>query len=230
MPRRARGPRLSRKAFSLLEGLAADNSKEWFHAHKAEFRAEVLEPFGVVLEAVSERLHDADLVLRGGSQTMFRMNRDVRFSPDKRPYRETVAGLLTPSGTKVEADGVAYVEFGLSGGWVGGGFYKLPTKELNVLRDHIVAEPKAWFAAKREVAARGGALVDGDALKGMPRGFQDHADSEVADDLRRKSLLVRGNLTKTSWLDGSVVDRIVKAVGAIAPIVQFGTVAQQRAA
>lgn len=217
---------VTRKSFDLLDGLAEDNSKEWFDAHREDVREHLTEPFAAMLHAVSARLVGTDMPLMGGPDTMFRMNRDVRFSKDKRPYRESIAGLLTPSGTKAEAEGVVYVELGPDGGWAGGGFYKLPTSNLNVLRDRMIAKPNAWVSAKDEIAARGGTLMRDDALKTMPRGYAEHAEGPLADDLRLKSLLVRGDLTKAAWLDGTVAERVASIALACAPLIAFGRTAQ----
>lgn len=64
------------------------------------------DPFEALLEGVTAKLAGTEIPLKGGRQTTFRMNRDVRFSNDKRPYHEHVSGVLTPSGTKAEAAGV----------------------------------------------------------------------------------------------------------------------------
>lgn len=220
------GAQLGQRAFDLLAGLAEENSKAWYDAHRAEMKAELLEPFAAMLESVTAALEDAAVPLRGGSRTMFRMNRDVRFSADKRPYRESVAGLLTPSGTKAESDGVVYVELNLAGGWAGGGFYQLPTPELNVLRRHIVSHPDDWQRVKAETADRGAAWMTDERLKRMPRGFEDHASSDLAHDLRLKNLVVRSDLSIPAWLDGSIAGRVAAVALACMPLLAFGSAAR----
>ncbi len=217
-----KSPKITAKSFELLDGLANDNSKDWFDEHRDEVKAWLLAPFAAMLHDVSARLADSDLRVKGSSDTMFRMNRDVRFSKDKRPYRESVAGLLTPSGTKKEMEGVVYVELGSDGGWVGGGYYKLPTTELNVIRDRIVWSQDDWAATKAEIEKRGGALSREDSLKGMPRGYEEHDESDIADDLRLKSLLVRGDIPKSAWLDDTIGERVAEIALAIAPLIEFG--------
>lgn len=218
-------PKITAKSFALLEGLAADNSKEWFDAHREDVRSYLLEPFAAALLAISARLVGTDAPLQGSEATMFRMNRDVRFSKDKRPYKESVSGLLTPSGTKKEDGGLVYVELGVDGGWCGGGFYKLPTKALNVIRDRMVERPDEWETTRRTIAKRGGEPMRTDALKRMPRGYEDHADSALAGDLRLKSLIVRADLPKSAWLDGTAPERIARTALACAPLIAFGNTA-----
>ena len=118
---------ISKTSFDLLDQLARNNTKDWYDAHKADIKTHCLAPFREMLEHVSNRPLDSDRPLEGSAKTMFRMHRDGRFSKDKTPYKSSVSGVLTPSGTKAEMAGMVYVEMNASGGWVAGGFYKLPT-------------------------------------------------------------------------------------------------------
>jgi uncharacterized protein (TIGR02453 family) len=115
--------RFTPRSFELLEELDQNNTKEWFAQHRDEFQMQVREPFAAVLEDLTERLSGTDIALKGGADTMFRQARDVRFSPDKRPYSVTVSGLLTPTGTKNEGGRLAYVELTADGGRIGGGMH-----------------------------------------------------------------------------------------------------------
>lgn len=78
------------EAFAYLRELAAHNDREWFHAHRAEYRALLLEParglvaaLGEQLAAVAPAVH-ADPRVNG---SILRIARDTRFSADKSPYR-----------------------------------------------------------------------------------------------------------------------------------------------
>lgn len=75
------------QSFAFLETLAAHNDRGWFTANKAVFTTRLEQPFVHLLETLSNRLADASRPLSGSKATVFRMNRDVRFSEDKRPYK-----------------------------------------------------------------------------------------------------------------------------------------------
>lgn len=96
----------SQTTFSLLRNLDRNNDKAWFDAHRDEIRVHVQEPFEATLDAVEDRLAGSALPLKGGKQTLFRMNRDIRFSNDKRPYNAHVSGVLTASGAKDDPNGL----------------------------------------------------------------------------------------------------------------------------
>lgn len=75
------------RAFELLDALAANNEKAWYDANRPEFEAELRVPFAQMLEAITERLEGSIAPLIGSKRTMFRQNRDVRFSKDKSLYK-----------------------------------------------------------------------------------------------------------------------------------------------
>ena len=81
------------QSFDFLQDLSANNDRDWFHAHKTVFATRLERPFIHLLEALSNRLQDAPRPMSGGKATVFRMNRDVRFSEDKRPYKTNLSGL-----------------------------------------------------------------------------------------------------------------------------------------
>ncbi len=218
---------ISEATFDLLTGLAADNSKAWFDAHRDAMREHVQAPFAEVLAAVSERLADGPLPLKGGEDTMFRMNRDVRFAKDKSPYNTHVSGVLTRGGTKKEDDGLTYLQMDAHGGLVACGFYNLPPKALAPIRDRIVERAAEFDKAVRMIVDEGFTLADDDVLTGMPNGYAQYADAPFADHLKLKSLVVTSRLPKVAWTSGRVVDEAVRMTTACAGLVAFGRAARR---
>lgn len=216
---------ISETSFALLTELAANNSKEWYDAHKADIKTHCLTPFGEMLEHVSNRLIDGPLPLEGSTKTMFRMNRDVRFSKDKSPYKTSVSGMLTPSGTKAEIAGMVYVEMNGTGGWVAGGFYQLPTAQLGLIRQRIVDRTDAFQTVLSDLNDAGRGLEDMDSLKRMPKGFSEHEDHPNAEDIKRKSFIIRADIAREAWLNGDVTGIIANLARQAAPLIRFGKAA-----
>lgn len=216
---------ISNKSFALLSQLAANNSKEWYDAHKADIKTHCLTPFGEMLEHVSNRLIDEPLPLEGSAKTMFRMNRDVRFSKDKSPYKTSVSGLLTPSGTKAEMAGMVFVEMNGDGGWVAAGFYKLPTAQLGLIRQRIVDHADAFQKVLSDLNDVGRGLEDMDRLMRMPKGFSEHEDHPNAEDIKRKSFIIRADIPKVAWLNGDATGIAAKLARDAAPLIKFGKAA-----
>lgn len=216
---------ISDTSFDLLNQLVGNNNKDWYDVHKADIKTHCLIPFGEMLEHVSNRLIDGSLPLEGSAKTMFRMNRDVRFSKDKSPYKTSVSGLLTPSGMKVETAGMVYTELNATGGWVAGGFYRLPTAQLSLIRQRIVDETSAYQAVLDGLADAGTELADIDRLTRMPKGFSEYEDHPKAEDIKRKSFIVRADIPKEAWLNGDVTGIIAGLAKQTMPLIRFGKTA-----
>ncbi|MEO1313726.1 MAG: DUF2461 domain-containing protein, partial [Pseudomonadota bacterium] len=197
----------TQESFRFLDNLAENNNRDWFHAHKATFKTLLETPFANLLEALSNRLEDAPRPLMGSKKTMFRMNRDVRFSEDKRLYKTHVSGLLTPSGTKSEFAGIYYLHLDTNGGTLAVGFYRQSPKQLAPIRKAMIERSEDFAEVLDQLKAAGLMLEQSDKLTAMPRGFEAHADHPHADYVRLKSLVCREDLTIETWISGDVIDK-----------------------
>jgi uncharacterized protein (TIGR02453 family) len=209
------------RAFALLAELEQNNTKDWFDAHRDAVRTELQTPFEHMLERASARLEGGAAPLRGGKHTMFRMHRDVRFSKDKSPYNSHLSGVLTPSGSKAESEGLVYVHLDVEGGFLAAGFYKLDPKALAPLRDAIINDPDGFKAVLTHLERRDLALSDEFVLTRMPKGYDAHADAWFADHIKRQAFYVRASLTRQDWLSDAALDRIVAIAEDAAPLLAF---------
>jgi uncharacterized protein (TIGR02453 family) len=214
-------PGFSRHSFDFLQGLQAHNNREWFNAHRDNFRDHLETPFVHLLEHLTARLRDSDFPLSGSKATMFRMNRDTRFSNDKMPYKTAVSGLLTPSGTKSEQSVLMYLNLDLDGGFVAAGLYQPSAPALYRIRHRMLAEPEAFEAALAALARARLTLDASHALVRMPRDFNAHQDHPLAWALKLKSLIVKDSLSKSAWTTGKVLDRSEALARASADLMRF---------
>lgn len=217
--------RFTEQTFKLLAELEANNTKDWYNDNRDAFKAACLDPFEAVLGFISNRLAGEDTPLEGSAQTMFRMHRDVRFSKDKRPYKTSVSGMLTRTGTKADMDGMVFLQLDSTGGWAAGGFYRLPTPKLTALRKRIIAKDDQFATILDDLAATGRGLGDMERLKRMPRGFTEFEDHPHAEHIKLKSFVVRTELSKKDWLEGNVPEKVADHVRAVGPFLAFGTAA-----
>ena len=212
----------SKASFELLKELKENNNREWYHEHKELIKLDLIEPFAQTLERVSARLKRTRLPLKGSRQTMFRLNRDTRFSKNKKPYKENIGGLLTPSGTKGESSGLVYLHLDAHGGFMAAGFYNFNASRLEPLRQRMVDEPSQWQSIKAALSKARLDLNRDNTLKSMPRGFSQYAAHKYADDIKLKSLIVTQALAKSTWLKGTVVDELTAFAKNTIPLIQFG--------
>ena len=115
--------------------MAANQTKAWFEANRDRYEAEVRSPALVTAEMVGAALAVHGLPLSGDAKrSMFRINRDVRFSKDKSPYK-THAGLVwMRPGFKKISPGILYLHIADDGCFLAAGFYGLERPALDAIR------------------------------------------------------------------------------------------------
>jgi uncharacterized protein (TIGR02453 family) len=178
------------EALEFYEGLEADNSKAYWTEHKAVYEDKVLRPMTELVE---------ELATEFGEGKIFRPYRDVRFSPDKSPYKTHVAALI----------GTGYVQLSAAGLAAGDGMYTMSPIQLGRYRQAVLSEQagpeleKVIAAIERQgvsVSARG-------TLKTAPRGYPvDHPRIGL---LRYKGIVAWQQWPVESWLEtGTARDRV----------------------
>ena len=116
---------------------------------------------------------------------MFRQNRDVRFSPDKSPYKTTTYGILYE--VAVPGDGL-YAQLSARGLYAGTGYYRMARDQLERYREAVAGDAGGPGWRRRPPRPRRpGSSWPGDSLRTAPRGYpRDHPRIEL---LRRKELI-----------------------------------------
>lgn len=206
------------QTFQLLSALEQNNTREWYEENKDALKEHARAPFASMLGITTMLLEGSRYPLIGSDKTMFRQNRDVRFSKDKTLYKSTVSGLLTPTGTKKEMGGVVYAQVGPEAGVLAGGFYQMTTSDLNLVRDRMIADAERFGELADVLARKGYPLRTDNTLKTMPRGFKQHEDHPLAATLKLKGYTVRVEQPKEAWLNGDIVEHIVALAEAIGPM------------
>jgi len=165
--------------------LEQNNNREWWLENKPRYESLVREPLTALL---------AQLEPRFGPAKIFRPNRDVRFSPDKSPYK-TAQGAVASF-----QEGVGYyVQLSADGLLVGGGCHTNSPAQLARFRNSVDASGTGESLEQiiRRVS-EAGFTVEGERLKTVPRGFpREHPRAEL---LKYKSLSAGRELGEPDWL------------------------------
>src|SRR5438132_4322258 len=133
-------------AFAFFSELRDNNDPAWFKPRKAVYEAEVLGPFRELIAAVGAALPEAGLPLVGDPRrAIFRIYRDVRFSPDKRLYKTHAGAVLTRSGGRRDP-GVLYIHVAPGGSMVAAGFWHPEPALLGRSRRAVLDEPDGLLA------------------------------------------------------------------------------------
>lgn len=168
--------------------LKLNNNRPWFIEHKADFDL----ARGRFEEFIGDLILDLSKTEPLGGLTpkdcIFRLNRDLRFTQDKTPYKPYLSAYIAPGGRKSRLLGY-YVHMESGNVMLAGGLYEPDPRQLTAFRDAIARgarEFKSIITEKRFVEYFGG--VGGDSLKTIPRGFSpDHPEAAL---LRLKTVTV----------------------------------------
>ena len=158
-------------AFAFFGELRDNNDPAWFKPRKAVYEAEVLGPFRELIAAVGVALKEAGVPLVGYlGHGIFRIYRDVRFSPDKRLYNMHAGAVLTRSGGKRDP-GLPYLHVCPAELIVAAGFWHPAPDLLPRLRQAILDSPEVPLDC-RGLAAAGCPLSSDEQPSRPPRGFE----------------------------------------------------------
>jgi uncharacterized protein (TIGR02453 family) len=166
------------EGLAVLSGLRTNNTREFFEANRAAFERGVLEPAQALVIDLGERLRAVapDVVADPRvDRSIFRLHRDVRFSPDKSPYK-TQQAMFWWEGTSKQSGSGFYLS--VSGDAVGLGVGLMRIADLDRWRAAIADDDtgSAFEAALTTVEAELGAATDlTPDLKRVPKPYpQDH--------------------------------------------------------
>lgn len=173
----------SKELITFFKNLKKNNSKEWFDKHRSDYDNYVLEPAREFVVALGEKLRSiapSVYAIPKVNHSLFRINRDTRFSKDKSPYK-TNMGLWfwDGSGKRMECSGF-YFHFEEKRLMLGVGFYMFPNPHLQKYRDAVVDKKLGPKLAKMVKGLTSkGYKVDGKHYKRVPRGYDDtHPNAE----------------------------------------------------
>src|SRR4029077_9147573 len=194
----------------------------WFKPRKSVYETEVLAPLRHLVVAVGAALESAGMPLVGDPhRAIFRIYRDVRFSPDKRLYKTHAGAVLTRSGHKRDP-GLLYLHVAPGESVVAAGFWHPEPDLLLRLRHAILDYPEAVLAVVDGVAAAGGPLSSDERLSRPPRGFEAAKGTKVAEYVGWKSFTAHAPLSDPEMQSPALVDRIVDFTRTALPLLEWG--------
>jgi uncharacterized protein (TIGR02453 family) len=215
-------PGFSPAAFGFFRGLSEHNDPVWFKPRKAVYEIEVLAPFRQLIVAVGAALEEAGVPLVGDPRRgIFRIYRDVRFSPDKRLYKTHAGAVLTRSGTKRDP-GLLYLHVAPGESMVAAGFWHPEPLHLTRLRRAILDDPDGFLAAAGRLEAAGSPIASDERLSRPPRGFEAAKGTPAADYVCWKSFTAHALLSDAEMQSPALVDRIVDFAGTALPFLEWG--------
>ena len=211
--------------FDFLAELAENNNRDWFQANRERYENDVREPmiefiadFAERLETISQHMV-ADPRRSGGS--MFRINRDIRFSRDKSPYKTNVgAHFRHEVGREVHGPGY-YLHLQPGHVFAAAGIWRPDTSTLRKTREAIVARPATWERIVEQETFRSTYTLEGDSLKRPPRGFDP--DHPLIETLKLKTFAASTSFDQDAACSPDFIDLYAETCRIAAPYSEFLT-------
>ena len=193
-----------------LAELSENNNRAWFVMNKPRYdilRVEFLELVTGLIADISK--FDSAVAACNPKKALFRINRDMRFSHDKSPYKTTFSAAITASGLKKpsQGGGPAYY-FHIDANatlLVAGGEYMPPSDRLRAIRQHVIADATGFgkLLKNKKLNQAFGGLQEEGKLTRPPKGFEP--DAPHIEYLKLKSFMV--------WKETSLKKKIPADLG-----------------
>ena len=211
------------QTFGFLEALAANNNRDWFQEHKADYEAQVRQPALTFISAMADELpaispHFLAVPKKVGGSLM-RVNRDIRFGKDKRPYKTNVGiQFRHEMGKDVHAPGF-YLHIEANECFAGAGIWRPDAQALGKIRDAIVDNPTAWLAARDDKRFSKHLTLEGESLRTYPRGYSK--EHPLIDDIKRKDFIAVAALTAQQVTSPKLLSTVLQQFEYAAPLMRF---------
>ncbi len=212
----------SKSALTFLKRLEKNNTREWFHAHKDEYKEVLRDPTEAFVLALKTKLgKKMPEFMFEPKKSIFRIHRDTRFSDNKKPYKNNIAFFIRPKLFQKGVDSPGfYFHLEPKDIFIGGGQYIPSSQDLLRIRERIDKDPKSL---KKILSSKSFKTMYGDmpgeTLKRAPKGFSpDHPDIEL---LRLKQWHNSKRLDKEIIFTEDLVDVTAEAYLKISPLVYW---------
>lgn len=164
-----------------LNNLSENNNREWYHAHKTEYKEANAQFENLVQQLILQiGKFDSSIYPREAKELTFKLVRDTRFSNDKSPYNPAFRAHIGPEG-KLPVP-VGYYLMVKPGGqsFLGGGLFADMFKDAtSMIRDYIAANGGEWDKILHIPDFEKEFTVQGTALKNVPAGYdKEHPQAE----------------------------------------------------
>lgn len=210
----------SKDFIQFFKELIENNHKDWFDENRKRYEMIVKEPFKVFVNDLIVAVQKFDpAIMIQPKNAIFRINRDVRFSKNKQPYKTNVAAFISRDSKKEQFPGY-YVHFDANGVWLGGGLYELSAERLFKVRQEIMYNEEAFKqAVGSEAFVKEFGEIKGEKNKILKPPFKEIASQSPI--LYHKQFYFMQEYGKEMIMHDNLVHEIAKKLEAALPLQQF---------
>ncbi|MEM1134532.1 MAG: DUF2461 domain-containing protein [Bacteroidota bacterium] len=208
------------KVLSFLNALQENNNKEWMDANKPDYQ-ETRKVFMQFVTELIQKIALFDPAITGllAKDSVFRINRDIRFSKDKRPYKNNMGAFMASGGKKTKGAGY-YIHLQPGNCFLGGGIHMPAAPELAKIRQEIDYNADALIEIiSDKTFKKTFGEIEGDRLKTSPKGYpKDHPHLDL---LQLKSFTVFTKFPDKTVTKADFIDTVVKQFEVMYPFINF---------
>ncbi len=214
---------LQSATIKFLKDLKKNNNKEWFDANRKVYESAKQDFENLVQTVIGIYCKkDDELASLKPKDCMFRINRDIRFSKDKSPYKTNFGASINKGGRKSILAGY-YFHCEPSESFVGGGLWMPMPEELKKVRQEIdycfdeftkIINDKKFKSVYDE-------LYKGEdiSLSKPPKGYED--SNPAIEFIKLKSFIAMQKLNEADLTNSSLAKKIATAFDTLQPMVKF---------
>jgi uncharacterized protein (TIGR02453 family) len=205
--------------FEFLRQLKRHNNREWFAKNKARYHEVVLEPALLFITSFAPHLGRLSPYFvadpRPTRGSLFRIYRDIRFSPDKIPFKTHVGIHFSHASGKDAHAPAFYLHLQPDNCFAAAGVWHPDNRALTKIRSAIVREPEQWAKVSRKLE------LEGDSLTRPPRGF--NPEHQFIEDIKRKDFVASVAFTDVQVCSPKFMRDFAAACRTMLPLVEFTT-------
>ena len=215
---------LAASTLQFLKKLDKNNNKAWFDANRKQYEAAKLDFANLTGQVITQfGKKEPSIALLQPKECVFRINRDVRFSKNKAPYKNNMGASIKAGGKKSLTAGY-YIHLEPGGkSFVGGGLYMPDAGIVGKIRqeiDYNYAEFLKIVQNKKFVAQYGGLdFSEGMSLLREPKGYEK--ENPAITYIKLKSWVATAPLSDTALQDKNLATQLTKAFEYLQPLISF---------
>lgn len=206
---------------NFFKELATNNTKDWMDENRKRYASNVKEPFEKFIKELQTEISkfDEEIIIKP-NDAIFRINRDIRFSNDKAPYKTDRSAIISKHGRKDKQYPGFYISISPENTFLGGGAYFLENDALQKVRQEIsynLNEFNQLVTDKKFVQNFG--EIKGEKAKRLPKEFQE--DEQVQPLIANKGFYYMTNINADSIFKNNFMEIIVEKYKTAKPFNDF---------
>ena len=212
------------RTFAFLSGLKANNTKEWFKDHRPDYEDVKANLVEVAEKLTAEVARFDDAIRQSGfdpSMAVTRMNRDMRFSKDKTPYKTDFFVMVRTSPHFQRVAGYS-IHIEPAASYASAGIFRTERGPLAKIRDRISTRFAEWKSIVESPEVRRlfpDGFIAPNVLKNGPKGY-DKDDSAI-EYLKLEGFSLNHRMTDAEMSADGALAEWVSAHRTASPLVEF---------